>query len=108
MPELGQRFGFEIVTEGSFVSEDYTVSTIVVRLNGIALNEYICSDLLNSRETYGTDKEYEEYKQKKNAERKQWERKILDGLKFTQDTGYSITRSVSEIFTAVLFEKREG
>lgn len=103
-----KKFDFEIVVEGSFKSEGYTVSTIVIRLNGTALNDYIRSGLLNCREVYETDTEYEEYKRKKKAEREQWERKILDGLKFTSDTGYSITRSVSEIFTVVLFEKQEG
>lgn len=101
-----KKFDFEIVAEGSFKSEGYTVRTIVIRLNSTALNEHILSRDWNDRDVYETDEEYEAYKQRKYEERRQWERKILDGLKFTQDAGYSITKSVTEIFTVVLFEKQ--
>ena len=101
-----KKFDFEIIAEGSFKSEGYTVRTISIRLNSTALNEYILSSAWNEREVYETDEEYEEYKRRKKAEREQWERKILDRLKFTSDTGYSITKSVSEIFAVVLFKKQ--
>lgn len=102
--EMG-KFDFEIVTEGSFDDAGYTISTIVIRLNQTAMNEYIMSGNLNCRECYETKEEWEIYKARKEAERQAWERKIREGLKFMSDTGYEITQSVSEIFTVVLFER---
>ena len=100
-----KEFDFEVIAEGSFEDAGYTISTIVIRLNPAAMNEYIMSINMNCRECYETEEEWENHKAKKTAERRAWERKMLDRLKFTGDTGYSITKAVSEIFTAVLFEK---
>ncbi len=99
-----EKFDFEVITEGSFEDAGYTISTIVIRLNPAAMNEYIMSLNMNCRECYETEEEWEKHKAQKTAERMAWERKILDRLKFTGDTGYSITEAVSEIFTVVLFE----
>lgn len=63
------------------------------------------SEILNCRHTYNTNEKWEAYKAKKAALRKEWEGKILDKLNITADTGYSITQSVSEIFTVVLTGK---
>ena len=101
-------FDFEVIAEGSFEDAGYTISTIVIRLNRKALNEWIDSDVLNCRDTYETREEWERYKANKEAKRKVWERKILDKLKFVADTGYSITRSVSEFFSVVLCESVRG
>lgn len=100
-----EKFDFEVIAEGSFEGAGYTISTIVIRLNPAAMNEYIMSISMNCRECYETEEEWKKHKARKTAERRAWERKILDLLKFTGDTGYSITKAVSEIFTVVLFEK---
>lgn len=101
-----EPFDFEVIAEGSFEDEGFTISTIVIRLNQKALDEWIDSSILNCRATYETREEWERYKDNKEVKREVWERKILNKLKFAQKTGYSITQSVSEIFTVVLFEKQ--
>lgn len=103
----GDAFGFEIVTKGSFKDEGYIISTIVIRLSCTAMDEWLNSVILNDHLCYDTKMEWEAYKARKEADRSAWERKILDILKFPATEGYSITQSVSEIFTAVLFEKEQ-
>lgn len=101
----GDDFGFETVTEGTFEDQGCKVKTIVVRLSASAMNEWIMSSVLNCRETYDTYNEWETYKEKKNQQRIEWNKKILQKLGFTQSEGFSISQSVSEIFTIVLFER---
>ena len=38
-----EKFRFEAIAEGSFEGAGYTISTIVIRLNPAAMNEYIAS-----------------------------------------------------------------
>ncbi len=102
-----EKFDFEVVTEGSFEDAGYTISTIVIRLNPAAMNAYIMSLNMNYRECYETEEEWEKHKALKAAEHKAWERKILDRLQFTGDTGYAIKQTVSEIFTVALFEQHQ-
>ena len=101
----GDDFGFEIITEGSFVDEGLNISTIVIRLSCTAMNDWIITSIVNDRESYKTDTEWEEYQDIKEAERKAWERKILDKLQVKTIEGYCITQAVSEVFTVVIFEK---
>lgn len=103
--KYGDDFDFEAITEGSFEDKGFIVSTIVIRLSCTAMNEWIEASLVNDRHAYETQEEWERHKEKKEKQLKAWERKILDGLGFEADTGYSITQCVSEVFTAVLFEK---
>lgn len=103
-----EKFDFEVITEGSFEDSGYNIKTIIIRLNQTALNEYILSANLNCCDCYETKEEWENYKAQKESERKAWERKVLSLLRFTADTGYSITKCVSEIFTVVLFEQAGG
>lgn len=99
-----EKFDFEVIAEGSFEDAGYIIRTIVIRLNPAAMNEYIMSINMNCHECYETEEEWENHKVQKTAARRAWERKILDLLKFTGDTGYLIAKAVSEIFTVVLFE----
>ena len=102
-----EKFDFEVVTEGSFEDAGYTVSTIVIRLNPAAMDEYITLLSIDSRKTCETDKEWGKYIEKHAAKRRAWKRKILEQLGLTGDTGYCIERTVNEIFTVVLFEKHQ-
>ena len=101
--KYGDDFGFEIITEGNFEDQGFCISTIMIRLSCTAMNEWLMSRVSNIH-MYETKQEQKTYKAQKEAMRAAWERKILDKLKFTGETGYSITQSVSEIFTVVLFE----
>ncbi len=103
--KYGDDFGFEVITEGSFQDDGFTVSAIVIRLSCTAMNDWCLASIVSNRYTFKTREEWERHKAKKEKQLKAWERKILDKLKFEADTGYSITQSVGEIFTAVLFEE---
>lgn len=105
-----EKFDVEIVTEGQFVDQGYLVKTIVIRLNSVAMNEFILSDILNCRECYETENEWQEYKAKKTKKREEWENKILQKFGFVKNDKNSvcIAENVSEIFTVVIMERLEN
>lgn len=105
-----EKFDVEIVTEGQFVDQGYLVKTIVIRLNSVAMNEFILSDILNCRECYETENEWQEYKDKKTKKREEWENKILQKFGFVKNDKNSvcIAENVSEIFTVVIMERLEN
>lgn len=104
---LEGKFRIEVVTEGCFEDCGFNIKTIVIRLNPDAMNEYIASDLLNSRGTYETAEEWEAYKSKKAAMRQEWESKVLKELSIVPSgsDGLTISQNVSEIFTVVYMSK---
>ena len=63
-------FGFEIVTEGSFIDEGFHIRTVVIRLSGTALKEYLSTKIINDRYVYDTQEEYDTYKKEKRTMRK--------------------------------------
>lgn len=101
-----ESFDFKIITEGSFQDAGYDIRTVVIRLNPCAMDEYY-SSAADVGTLFETKETWEDYRARKKAERICWERKILDKLKFKKLSGFSITRSLSEIFTVVLFERAE-
>lgn len=105
-----EKFDVEIVTEGQFVDQGYLVKTIVIRLNSVAMNEFILSDILNCRECYETENEWQEYKTKKTKKREEWENKILQKFGFVKNdkNSFCIAENVSEIFTVVIMERLEN
>ena len=105
-----EKFDVEIVTEGKFVDQGCLVKTIVIRLNSAAMNEFILSDILNCRECYETEDEWQDYKAQKKKKREDWENKILQKFGFEKNdkNSFCIAENVSEIFTVVLMEQLEG
>ena len=105
-----ENFDVEIVTEGQFVDQGCLVKTIVIRLNGVAMNEFILPDILNCRECYETENEWQDYKAKKTKKREDWENKILQKFGFVKNDKNSvcIAENVSEIFTVVIMERLEN
>ena len=101
----GDDFDFEVIADGSYADEGFKIRTIIIRLSCTALNDWITTCAVNSRWTYKTDEEWEEYQNIKETERKTWEKKILDKMQIKSVEGYCITQAVSEVFTVVLFEK---
>lgn len=110
MERTQNEFSFEIATEGQFVDQGYLVKTIVIRLNSVAMNEFILSDILNCRECYGTENEWQDYKAKKMKKREDWDNKILRKFGFEKNdkNSFCIAENISEIFTVVLMEQLEG
>ena len=77
---------------------------------GVAMNEFILSDILNCRECYETENEWQDYKAKKTKKREDWENKILQKFGFVKNDKNSvcIAENVSEIFTVVIMERLEN
>lgn len=103
---MKEHFGFNVISKGSFEDQGYEIVTITIRLNPVAMNEWIFSSRLNDRMCYENPEDWEAYKAETEAKRAVWESKILEMLKIekTEDCGLSITRNVSEIFTVVYMQ----
>ncbi len=99
--DMQEEYGLQVIAEGSFTDEGYSIRTVTIRLNGAAMDGYIMSGKWNIGDVYETSAEYKEYIRKKELARKEWEKKILGMLGIEEEAGCSITRALSEIFTVV-------
>ena len=102
------KFAIQLIAKGSFVDSgvgngcSYLVEAFTIRLNHIALNAWILSEMMNSRDCYSTDKEWEAHKVEYKTKRKAVHDQILKILDINPDTeGISITQAQSEVFTVV-------
>jgi hypothetical protein len=106
-------FDFEVLARGSFIDsatggDSFRIEVITLRLNHIALGEYLTSEYDNSPEHYNTQEEYEQHKVKKEHARISWKKRIIDmlGLYEVVDyTGATIAEVQSEVFTVVYTER---
>ena len=108
MTELKEKFEVQLLSKGSFIDDAtgtdklYLVETYTVRLNYVALNEWILSKCLNQRECYETDEEWEAHVAEYKVKRSLWNGKVTDALDIDPETGsVSITQAQSEIFAVV-------
>ena len=104
----GKEFAIQVTAKGAFVDngvgngKSYVVETIALRLNHVALNEWIFSSFLNCRDCYETEQEWQTYKSEKEAKRKAFNEKIIKDLGIDTDEGsVCITQAQSEVFTVV-------
>ncbi len=102
------EFAIQLMAKGSFVDSGvgngclYLVEAFTIRLNHIALNAWILSEMMNSRDCYSTDEEWEAHKTECKIKRKAVRDQILKTLGINPDTeGISITQVQSEVFTIV-------
>lgn len=101
-----QEFAVEIIAKGSFIDDrcedkNFLVETAVIRLNGVALNEWIFSKALNDRSCYNNDK-LMKYELKQEEKLKIFNHKIINALGITANfDNVTIRHSVSEFFTVV-------
>ena len=105
-------FAVEVIASGGFDDEVepgkiYRVDTKTLRLNHIAMNEYIMAQVMNDRTTYETDKEWRDYLADKEKKRENFIRKVASAAGFPDD-GVSVAQVVSEIFTVAHIYKKEG
>ena len=98
----------EVIATGSTLDSDpgfkgkiYEIRTWTFRLNHIGLNRWIHTDTLTVwPECYETREEYEAIKAEKERQREELEADIRVLLGITGD-GVTITKNLSEIYTAV-------
>lgn len=108
----GNDFSLQVISKGSFIDDGvedgslYLVEATTIRLNHVALNAWIFSECLNTRDCYEDgekgDAEWEAHKTKYAERRRNWQKQITDILEIDTDSGgISITQSQSEVFTVV-------
>lgn len=103
------QFCVQIISAGSFLDTDpsfngkiFLVETTTVRLNHIAMNEWIDVQIHNCRDCYDTDQEWQEYLSLKKNRENNFRAKIAAaiGLEAAVEN-ISVTQAVSEVFTVV-------
>ncbi len=106
------EFVIQLMAKGGFVDngtggdDSYLIEAYTIRLNHIALNAWILSEMMNVRECYDTDEEWEAHKAEYKARREAVNKQIINILGIDPDTGsISITQSQSEVFTVVHIRK---
>jgi hypothetical protein len=112
------EFDFDVIARGSFLDHDtgsldssgrqkvYSIEAITIRLNHIALNDWLLSEILNVRECYVAgpegDRKWEEHKAEYKARRDAWKKAVVNKLGLDTDAGsVCITQALSEVFTVV-------
>lgn len=112
-----QDLAIEVITSGSTLDNDpsyrgttYRISAWTFRINQIGLNAWFDSEPVHwNRWDYETREEFEEKRKARAEAREDLMNRIrakLDGKEGTQS--FSITRNVSEVFTAVLIEEEKA
>lgn len=114
----GNEFALQVIAKGAFVDNgtyvdsSYLVEATTIRLNHVALNAWILSKCLNTRDCYEDgakgDAEWEAHKAEYEERRKVWKAQVLEALGLEVDPdkeGVCITQSQSEVFTVVHIRK---
>lgn len=114
----GNEFALQVISKGAFVDNgtwvdsSYLVEATTIRLNHIALNAWILSECLNTRDCYEDgekgDIEWEAHKAEYEERRKAWKAQIFEALGLEVDPdkeSVCITQSQSEVFTVVRIKK---
>lgn len=107
-------FALQVISKGSFVDAEGDISFLVeattVRLNHVALNAWLLSEMMNVRECYADgaegDVEWEAHKAEYAERRRVWKEQVIKSLDVDPRAGsVSITQSQSEVFTVVHIRK---
>ena len=103
------KFALEVIARGSYTDkvpgiggqDIFVITAITVRLNHIALNEWILSECMNTSDCYTSQDEWlahvKEYKEKRLL----WESKVEAALGVVDKGCVKITQAQSEVFTVV-------
>ena len=105
------EFELQVIANGGFTDDGtgagvFTVETYTLRLNHVALNDYLLSGVNNCRDCYNTDGEWEAHKSEYKARREAWRQKVISTLGIDPDAGsVKITQAQSEVFIVVHIRK---
>lgn len=104
-------FDLQVIARGAYVDEPdperrFIVEVITVRLNVEALNAWFMSDILNCRECYESEAEWQEYHKDKMSKRVAWEADVRNAVGLVGCLGgVHITQALAEVFTIVHIHK---
>lgn len=98
-------FSIEVVSRGAYLDNDpgyggkiYAIETATIRLNHVALNQWIMSATTDDRDCYETEHEWEHYRKSREAERDAFNRQVAEALGFPNCKGVTIAQIISEVF----------
>lgn len=106
----GNDFALQIIAKGAFVDngsgggKSFLIETTVIRLNWVALNEWLLSTTFNSRSCYETAEEWEAHKMQYEEKHAAVKKKIVDAVEGIIDENkesVNVSQSQSEVFTLV-------
>lgn len=108
----GKNFALQVIAKGSFIDNgvgygcSFQVDVTTIRLNHVGLNEWLMSEMSNTRECYEDgpegDAQWEAHKVEYAERRKTWEAQVIKSLDIDSSVGsVSITQAQTEIFTVV-------
>ena len=109
---LKDDFVVEVLSRGAYFDGKagdgsvYQIDTFTLRLNHIALNAYLRSDMMNCRECYADSEEgqarFEAHRAEYAVRRNAWRNNVLLALGICSGDGsVAITQVVAEVFAAV-------
>lgn len=107
---LKDDFEVEVISRGSYIDRDgdggCQIETFTLRLNHVALNAYLLSDMMNCRGCYTNDDtgqaRFEAHRAEYAARREVWKTKTLKAIGVEPGDGsVAITQVVAEVFAAV-------
>lgn len=114
-------FALQIIARGSYLDAEagggatYMVEAITIRLNHVALQAWLLSETMNSRDCYEDgkigDAQWKSHQEEYNRRREAVTDQILDALGINIDPGnegVSITQAQSEVFTVVHISRTKG
>jgi hypothetical protein len=114
-----QDFVVEVLSRGAYFDGKagdgsvYQIDTFTLRLNHIALNAYLLSDMMNCRECYSDSEDgqtaFEEDRIEHAARRKRWGERVADQIGVDLNAGsFVVTQALAEVFAAVWIRELEG
>lgn len=110
------NFDFQVIASGSYIDDNtgaeglsFMVQTFLLRLNHIALNQWILAHAFNSRDTYDTDAEWEDYLSTVKTRQDKFTKAITDALGINRNRGsVCINQAQAEVMSVVFISKTNG
>lgn len=112
------EFAVQVIARGAFLDNDpgyggkvYQVETATIRLNHIALNEWLCNQANRCREDFDTDKEWAAYMDRQRNITNELDRKIAAAAGFPpipDNANVNVQQVISEVFAVAYIHEKEA
>lgn len=112
------EFAVQVIARGAFLDNDpgyggkvYQVETATIRLNHIALNEWLCNQANRCREDFDTDKEWAAYMDRQRNITNELNRKIAAAAGFPpipDNANVNVQQVISEVFAVAYIHEKEA
>lgn len=112
------EFAVQVVARGAFLDNDpgyggkvYQMETATIRLNHIALNEWLCNQANRYRGDFDTDKEWAAYMDRQRNITRELNRKIAAAAGFPpipDNADVNVQQVISEVFAVAYIHEKEA